>query len=46
MRGRKGGRKEGRKERVNKGVLECKLEKREVLRRDTTVYRPKRDPKG
>lgn len=33
----KGGRKEGGKERVNRRVLECKLEKGEVLRRDTTL---------
>lgn len=44
---RKEGREEGGKERVNKGVLECKLEKREVLRRDTTLYRPKKEtPRG
>lgn len=41
---REEGREEGGKERVNRRVLECKLEKGEVLRRDTTLYRPKGDP--
>lgn len=41
---REEGREEGGKERVNRGVLECKLEKGEVPRRHTTLYRPKGDP--
>lgn len=40
--GREEGREEGGKERVNRGVLECRPEKGEVLRRDTTQKETRR----
>lgn len=43
---REEGREEGGKERVNRGVLECKLEKDEVLRRDTTLLDQKETRRG